>query len=478
MNTKLPKIIFVADIIICTLFFFLIIHNDLRWERPNLFMLSFPLLRMWSSFLIYRKSRLLPVPIVAMLSIMVFTASVIPNYMNAAFCLFVTPWITLFQKTSSLFDVQSIDLTMFQDFVNLMHEQTMTFSIIGCIWLIGIPVIVFIYLMYKKQLKTEGLGILKSFGLCTYLLSAIFIVAIVMSTTNNIGIGAIAFVVSIILIPTLFYRKSLNELLNRDEIFVLIAFAIFAVSYVCALGMEEKSIITTILLPSAFYALVNWYRRRKVPSKDLGFIIAASILFWVSQYTYEVLRIILMLFSLELMAIPVIQYNKTVCNRWASCGLYIIIALIIPVLSIGYNPYSVWDARRVIHYDGYSWAKNGLLVVKSKNGIGIRDRYGIVLPAENSYFEILNPTKPYLKVYRNNSWQIYDIERKELVSDAMFREIVPCDKHVYRLESENSDKYLKIPLYYNRYKKEQPAMITDSIPVKKKETNSVYTDYE
>ena len=82
--------------------------------------------------------------------------------------------------------------------------------------------------------------------------------------------------------------------------------------------------------------------------------------------------------------------------------------------------------------------------------------------------EILTPSKPYCKVRKDGKWQIYDIERQELVSEEWFEDVVPCDEYVYRLKSENGDKYLSLRWYYNP-DGEQTAKIVDEIPVKNEE---------
>ena len=52
----LSKYMLVADIIICTIIFFLILHDNVQSGVPSLFILSFPLFRIWLGFLLYRMS--------------------------------------------------------------------------------------------------------------------------------------------------------------------------------------------------------------------------------------------------------------------------------------------------------------------------------------------------------------------------------------------------------------------------------------
>ena len=141
------------------------------------------------------------------------------------------------------------------------------------------------------------------------------------------------------------------------------------------------------------------------------------------------------------------------------------VAFIMPILSIGYNPYSVLEAKRLWHFDRYYGAPNGLLCVKNDSYIGLRDRYGVILPIEYHRIELLTPSKPYCKVKRNDKWQIYDIERHEFVSDECFDDVVSCDNFTYQLKSDSGDKYLVMPRFYNRYDRIQPAIISSEIPV-------------
>ena len=255
----------------------------------------------------------------------------------------------------------------------------------------------------------------------------------------------------------------------RGEVAYLLTLAMFTVGYVCGIGLELKSAITVCTLPAAFFALMNWYARREITYKDILLIVGASVVFWCAQYTINMVRILLLFTSLAMMAIPVIRFAIDTKRSWASAGLYMMIALIMPVFCLGYNPYSVLEASRAWHFDKYAYSKNGLLCVSNGTIGGLRDRYVVILPLEYDRIELLDSSKPYCKVRKNRMWQIYDIERHELVSDEWFEEVVLCNEYVYRLKSQNGDKYMTIQWYYNRYDEEQSTVISDELPVKKDE---------
>ena len=273
----------------------------------------------------------------------------------------------------------------------------------------------------------------------------------------------------LMLIPTIFYRNNIKDMFTRDEVAYLLTLAMFAVGYACGIGLELKSAITVCTLPAAFYALANWYVHRETTYKDVLLIVGASVVFWCAQYTTNMVRISLLLLSLALMAVAVIRFAIDTKKNWASAGLYIMIALIMPVFCLGYNPYSVLEAGRAWHFDKYYGSPDGILCVRAGDTGGLRDRYGVILPVDMyDRIEILTPSKPYCKVRKDGKWQIYDIERQELVSEEWFEDVIPCDEYVYRLKSQNGDKYLSLRWYYNP-DGEQTAKIVDEIPVKNEE---------
>lgn len=110
-------------------------------------------------------------------------------------------------------------------------------------------------------------------------------------------------------------------------------------------------------------------------------------------------RILLLLTSLAMMAIPVIRFAIDTKKSWASAGLYIVVALIMPTFCLGYNQYSVMEASRAWHFDKYYGSPDGILCVRAGDTGGLRDRYGVILPIDRyNRIEILTPSKPYCKV--------------------------------------------------------------------------------
>lgn len=363
-----------------------------------------------------------------------------------------------------MFGINSVRSVEFHELLSDVFKNII--SIVEYIWLVIYPLAAYIYKRAKKQLVPGTMGTWKSVGLCVYIFGCTIVSSIVLSVSDKTTIGMAVLAFMLMLIPTIFYRNNIKEMFTRGEVAYLLTLAMFIVGYVCGIGLELKSAITVCVLPAAFFALMNWYARREITYKDILLIVGASVVFWCAQYTINMVRILLLFISLAMMAIPVILFAIDTKRSWASAGLYMMIALIMPVFCLGYNPYSVLEASRAWHFDKYAYSKNGLLCVSNGTIGGLRDRYGVILPLEYDRIELLDSSKPYCKVRKNRMWQIYDIERHELVSDEWFEEVVQCEEYVYRLKSQNGDKYMTIQWYYNRYDEEQSAVISDELPVK------------
>ena len=464
-NTRLSKFVLVADLLICTLFFFLLLHKELMSYEMNMLLVSVPLLRMWLGFLTYSKSKLGAEPLV-ILSLITLCAFLDVRDGVFADTLFVQPLYMLISKFSHLIGIQ--DMIQVQFFINDLQYYTSEITILCSIWLVGIPLTLYFHRLFKKQLHTSSLSVWKSVGLGVYIFVAI-IISLILMELPVYSISLFVLLILLTLIPIIFYRGKFKGLFARHEIAFLIALTMLIVCYAFALSVGEVTVIMACLFPIAFYTLANWYFGRKIGVKEIAFVVASSVIFSFAQYTIGIVRIILCLGSMFLMAVALFRFAKATNRKCVSVFLYVFIAIIVPVLSIGYNPYSVLNAGRLTRFDDYSYSENGILFVWSKDGYGLRDRYKMILPAEYDYIEILTPSKPYCKVRKDSKYRVYDIEQHELVSEEWFDDIVSCGEHVYRLKSENAEMYLVMPERYNRNGEIQKVIITNQMPLSKME---------
>ena len=462
-NSRFSKIIHTADLVICSVWLLLVAHEGVNGRMINPFILLFPALRIWISFLMKRQSKLMIVPIV----VLALLASFMFLDRSPRDILVVAPWETLLTSICALFSRGSVRSIELHELLGGVCKNII--SIVGYIWLVIYPLAADIYKRAKKQLVPGSMGIWKCVGLCAYIFGCVIVSSIVLSVSYKATIGMAVLAFMLMLIPSIFYRNNIKEIFSRGEIAYLLTLAMFVIGYICGIGLELKSAITVCVLPTAFFALANWYIRRETTYKDILLIFGASVVFWCAQYTTNMVRISLLLLSLAMMAVAAIRFAIDTRRNWASAGLYVMIALIMPVFCLGYNPYSVLEASRAWHFDKYYGSPDGILCVRAGDTGGLRDRYGVILPIDRyNRIELLTPSKPYCKVRKDGKWQIYDIERHELVSDEWFEEVVQCDEYVYRLKTQNGDKYLSLRWYYNP-DGEQTAMIVDEMPVKNEE---------
>lgn len=462
-KSRIFKFTHIADLAICSVWLLLIAHEDASCWMINPFILLFPALRIWISLLIKRQSKLMIVPI----ALLTLLASCAFFDHSLGGILLVWPWGALLTSIGALFGVDSINrVELYEVFGDVFSN---ILRIVGLAWLVIYPLGVYVYMRVKKQLLPGVLSIGKGVELCAYVFVCSIVTSIVLSVSYQSSLGMAMLAFMLMLIPRIFYRNNVKDMFTRVEVAYLLALAMFAVGYVCGIGLELKSVITVCTLPAAFYALANWYVRRETTYRDILLVVGASVVFWCAQYTTNMVRISLLFVSLALMAVAVVRFAVDTKKDWASVGLYVMVALVMPVFCLGYNPYSVLEAGRQRHFNKYYGSPDGILCVSAGETKGLRDRYGVILPIDRyDRIELLTPTKPYCKVGRDNKWQIYDIERQELVSEEWFEDVVPCDEYVYRLKSQNGDKYLSLRWYYSPYDM-QLARITDEMPEKEED---------
>ena len=201
-NTRLSKFVLVADLLICTLFFFLLLHKELRNYEMNMLLVSVPLLRMWLGFLTYSKSKLGAVPLV-ILSLITLCAFLDVRDGVFASILFVQPLYMLISKFSHLIGIQ--DMIQVQFFINDLQYYTSEITILCTIWLVGIPLTLYFHRLFKKQLHTSSLSVWKSIALGAYIFVSISVLTLMMELPF-VAIKLLLALILSALIPIIFYR--------------------------------------------------------------------------------------------------------------------------------------------------------------------------------------------------------------------------------------------------------------------------------
>ena len=457
---RISKSMLIADLFICCVWLICIMHNigDF-WCGPVVWVV--PLLRIWLSFLTYRRSRMALAPII-MLSFLVLGALL--GRAKAGFALFVQPGLFMMQVVPLFFGESVITEDNIHEIGSTMSEHTALIGIIVSVWLILLPLGLYIYRRFRKEIVPSSFSVKKRIGLYAFLIGSLLVETFIVTDFRYIHIAILMF------IPVIFNGGKLEGLITQGEKAFLIFLLLLEVACICALDYSPASVVMVMVFPTAFYAIACKLVDKDVLYCDVLMIISASVLFLMGQYEINMYRIVLLLLSLALTAVVIMRFAISTRKCWTAAAVYVMTAVVLPILSIGYNPYSVLEASRVMHYDDYEYSPNGLMLVKGKEGYGIRDRYGLILPAEYDWIEHLIPSKPYCKVEKDGFWLIYDIVKQELLSEEQFTDVVPCGELAYKLESPSGDRYLLIPYRYSRFDDGCVAEIADQLPSERKDS--------
>lgn len=459
-HSKFSRFALVADLVICSLWLMLVFHVGSDSYYPLLW--TIPVFRIWLSFLTYRRSRMALTPI---LFIVVFSLAILQNNGNPIFMLFNRPLLAIAKSAMAFFGSGSYDLAEFSDIWYGSWDYRYWIAGIASIWVIVIPSVTYVYRCIRRQLVPSQLSIWKRIGLTAYLMAMLVIMSVFIGELRVDSVSVSVLCLLLMLIPVMFYKGKVDGLLTRFEQSFLICIILFGVAYSCGVSYNTMSAVTTVTLPVAFMALVNWNMGRKTDYKDILLLVSGAALFYIAQYSIYMIRVILMLVSLGLFAVEIARFAYSTREYWSSIALYLIVALVIPVFCIGYNPFSVLEARKVWHFEDYGYSRNGLMLISGPEGDGIRDRYGLIIPAEYYDIHLLLPTKPYCMVRKLDGWKIYDLEKHKLLSDEEFTDVIPYGDRTFLLKSPQGDKYLRVPQVYSRFSDRGDAVITDEAPV-------------
>ena len=461
-QSNFSRFMLAADLFICSIWLMLVLHDSSLSHYPLLW--AIPVFRIWLSFLTYRRSRMALMPLSFLA---VFYMGTLQMHANPAFLLFNRPGLILIKSVSSLFFPGVLTPDGFSDMWHGSLDYRYTIMAIASIWVVIIPAVMYVCRVVRKQLVPSQFGVWKRTGLVAYILFVLMVMSVFVDAFGASSISVFVLTVLLLLIPMIFNRGKVSGLLTRAEQAYVIALIILGITYTCGLSYNQLSSVTTMVTPVAVYALVNWCMNRKTEHADALLLVAGSLFFYMGQYATDMLRVVLLLLSLGLYAVDIIRFAYGTRMYWKSIALYLSVAVVLPVLCIGYNPYTVMEARRCIHYDDYDSSRNGLMLVEGKDGYGIRDRYGIILPPKYDRVDHLESSKPYCKVLSDDLWMIYDIERHKFLSEEKFTEVISYDKYTYGLVSEDGRvRYLDMPTIYSRYSCGKEAKILDQFPPK------------
>ena len=461
-HSRFSKTMLVADLSVCCIWLLCVIHdveNGPVWCRPVIW--AVPLLRMWLSFLIYRSSRMALAPIVMLTLLLIGSMS---GRALSGYALFMEPIFLMLRTVPKFFGESVITADNIQGIRLMLSQYDFKVAMISSVWLILIPLGIYIWRCVRKENVTSIFGLTKRVCLCTYVSCTVIVVSMIVTVFHYSFVSVFMLGLFLMLIPVIFNKGKLEGLFTKGEQTFVMTLVTLGIAYTFGIDYYDASTIAVLVLPAVFYALVCRCISREVEYRDILTVLTASFLFVCSQYAISMYRVILLLMSLGVMSVVLIRLASSTGRHCTAAAVYVMMAILLPIFSLGYNPYSVIDARKVRHYDGYEYSPNGLMLVSGRDGVGIRDRYGLILPPEYERVEHLIPSKPYCKVMKDGEWMVYDIVRQELLSEERFTEIIPFGEYSYRLDSASGTKYLIMPRRYSIYNDASVALISDQPP--------------
>lgn len=225
--------------------------------------------------------------------------------------------------------------------------------------------------------------------------------------------------------------------------------------------------VGALALPVLLLYVTMRFEDMPFQSRDALILVTGSFVFWWAQFFDHELRVIAL--ALNLCCIAYVCFLKGL-NWKTLLFVPLAIAVFIQPLCIGYNLYTATHVGMRSKYRYYDRAINGLWVVDDgKDKLGIRDRYGMVLNADYEEIYQLQPSKPYVKVLKNDRWGVYDLEQHRMDIAPTYTDIIQKGKYTFLLldeENPKKNKYLTMFVHYYRYQARFRKFyeLTDTIP--------------
>ncbi len=453
-HTPFQKLQLGIDLTLCALCVLLTLHSYAYSSA----MWSLWLLRMWSSMLLYRRSTMAAyaIGLLAIVGLLAFTLapSILALAMDA-----VKVVISFFGNDGRMVEHEIWHNAYEQGYIRNANR------VVGCLtylWLVVGPLMRYIVLAVKKRLVQSSWSKRSSILLCLYLMGVTFL-AIIAGYRSFVHFFIAA--LGVWALPYLFKGVDFKRMLTRSEGAYIMLMLVLVVAHISGSDISRQAVVVVIGLPAACFAIFNYACNRRLECREMALVVFGSMVFWLAQSTTNMFRVLLLILSLGLIGVAVGMFIHATRSKWRGLLALLLAAFVVPILSLGYNPYSAMEASRLgDEFVGYRHGEKGLMWVRSSKGIGLRDRYGIIIPAQYTQIEFLDNMKPYVKVKEGtNEWGLYDIERKEYITTEYYENIELYGKNIIRLQKDSCYLYMKYNNYYLWDSEVEQYVITDTI---------------
>lgn len=245
---------------------------------------------------------------------------------------------------------------------------------------------------------------------------------------------------------------------------------IFAIALSAGFVMDTTFSLVAILISTVlfyYFVGIKWSESSLPDSSVLCIIypiVISGFLFWAAQYTEEGFCVLLLLASAVCMGYVAIKHYRRTHNVAVSILVFFVCSFILPSISIGYNRYNGIETKRWFNFRSYYYSSRGLLYVHDDGAMGLRDRFGLIMPCKHEWVAPMgNKMKPFVKFQDDMGWGIFDLERQEVIVQPEYRDIFEYDHNVWRLvsEEEENDQFFIGPKFYYRYSTDN-SRVSDS----------------
>jgi len=345
---------------------------------------------------------------------------------------------------------------------------TYSVSIFYYLWILLYPIVVY-FKQWKRKEFTDTKILNGSVVLVIgYIVFAFITSAIVSLNRGYLMIGQYnAWMFIMAGLPLTMYLKEKKHLSGRCKMY-LVMLAIFYCAYIIGKEMTYSlSMVGIVMLPALFYYVICKAKGVQLKYKDWSILLIGSIAFLIAQDGCNWVRILFLSISAVAYGYEAFSLSKKGISKKFALMVFLTTGVVLPSMALGYNQYSVLNARKLYKYNNYLYAHNGVLVIynPTTKKYGLRDRYGEIIPCLFDWLTSMdNYNKPFVKVRKGKHWGVFDIEKNKLIIEPVYTKIEKFSKNSYRLTDEDGcNRYLQIkPYYYSGYEDEELWQIIDN----------------
>lgn len=258
----------------------------------------------------------------------------------------------------------------------------------------------------------------------------------------------------------IYKRRSMLQYLLNDSLFVsyIVIAGTFTIAMFAGLfWLSGARRIIGILAPITIYVVVlKAYRVSSIRTLPAILFGLAGILY-INVYDRMHEWVIILLSTGAVLSIVASYLTYTQCKSvFVSLFLLLSSVFVFPMLLLGYNPYA-----NVMNDDVYAFGRNhrGLYMISWKESVGLRDRYGTLIPPKNQRIYFLDKDENYVAVLQNgrpcrtDGYYVYNLKERRVVVTSYIEicDIRRVDDGEFMMIDANSRKFGSFLLPKNRY---------------------------